>query len=132
VLLEPMSIVEKGLEQAFEIQRRLKVWQPRKAAVMGTGTIGLLAALGLRLRGLEVTSFARTPKPNLNASLVEDIGARYLSTREISVAQAATAFGPFDLIFEATGYSPLIFEAAHALAKNGVLILSSVKFVEHY
>jgi len=126
VLLEPMSIVEKGLEQAYEIQRRLKVWQPRQAAVMGAGTIGLLAALGLRLRGLEVTSFARTPKPNLNASLVEKIGTRYLSTREISVAEASEEFGPFDLIFEATGYSPLVFEAAHALAVNGILILSSV------
>jgi len=126
VLLEPMSIVEKGLGQAYEIQRRLKVWRPRNAAVMGAGTIGLLAALGLRLRDLEVTSFARTPKPNLNASLTEDIGARYLSTREISVAEASATFGPFDLIFEATGYSPLVFEAAHALMKNGILILSSV------
>jgi len=126
VLLEPMSVIEKGIEQAYEIQRRLKVWQPRRAAVMGAGTIGLLAALGLRLRGLEVTSFARTPKPNLNASLIEETGARYLSTRDISVAEAAEQYGPFDLIFEATGYSPLVFEAAHALAKNGVLILSSI------
>src|SRR6478609_189256 len=28
VLLEPMSIAQKGIEQAFEIQRRLKVWHP--------------------------------------------------------------------------------------------------------
>jgi threonine dehydrogenase-like Zn-dependent dehydrogenase len=40
VLLEPMSIVAKGIEQAYEIQRRLKMWQPRKAAVMGAGTSG--------------------------------------------------------------------------------------------
>lgn len=126
VLLEPMSVIEKGVEQAYEIQGRLKVWQPHRAAVMGAGTIGMLAALGLRLRGLEVTSFALTPKPNLPASLIEEIGARYLSTREISVAEAAEQYGPFDLIFEATGYSPLVFEAAHALAKNGVLILSSI------
>ncbi|MBI3976584.1 MAG: glucose 1-dehydrogenase [Chloroflexi bacterium] len=126
VLLEPMSVVEKGIGQAYEIQRRLKVWQPRRAAVMGAGTIGLLAALGLRLRGLEVTSFARGPKPNLNASLVESIGVRYVSTREVSVAEATAAFGPFDLIFEATGYSPLVFGAAHAMAKNGILVLSSV------
>jgi threonine dehydrogenase-like Zn-dependent dehydrogenase len=126
VLLEPMSIVEKGIEQAYQIQRRLKVWRPCRAAVMGAGPIGLLAALALRLRGVAVISFARSPKPNLNASLVEDIGARYVSTRETSVAEAAERYGPFDLIFEATGYSPLVFEAAHALAKNGVLILSSV------
>src|SRR5262249_55690559 len=52
VLLEPLTVAEKGLNQAFEIQRRLKVWQPRSAAVLGAGTIGLLAALAMRLRRL--------------------------------------------------------------------------------
>src|SRR5215813_9402026 len=52
VLLEPTTVAEKGINQAYEIQRRLKVWQPRRAAVMGAGTIGLLATLALRLRGL--------------------------------------------------------------------------------
>src|SRR5689334_3804023 len=45
VLLEPTTVAEKGLNQAYEIQRRLKVWQPRRAAVVGAGTIGLLATL---------------------------------------------------------------------------------------
>src|SRR3712207_2580726 len=35
-------------------------------------------------------------------------------------------FGPFDLIFEATGYSPITFESMQALGKNGVLVLASV------
>ena len=60
VLLEPMTVVEKGIAQAYEIQRRLRVWRPRRAAVMGAGTIGLLATLVLRLRGLEVTTFGLT------------------------------------------------------------------------
>jgi threonine dehydrogenase-like Zn-dependent dehydrogenase len=38
----------------------------------------------------------------------------------------AAQYGPFDLIFEATGYSPIVFEAMQALGKNGVLVLSSV------
>jgi len=46
VLLEPTTVVEKGVAQAYEIQRRLRVWHPRRAAVMGAGTIGLLATLG--------------------------------------------------------------------------------------
>src|SRR3954452_18391855 len=45
VLLEPTTVVEKGIHQAYEIQRRLKVWRPRKAAVTGAGTIGLLATM---------------------------------------------------------------------------------------
>jgi threonine dehydrogenase-like Zn-dependent dehydrogenase len=40
VLLEPTTVVEEGIHQAYEIQRRLKVWRPRKVAVMGAGTIG--------------------------------------------------------------------------------------------
>src|SRR5713101_7804466 len=47
VLLEPTTVVEKGIAQAFEIQRRLRVWRPKRAAVMGAGTIGLLATLAL-------------------------------------------------------------------------------------
>src|SRR5437867_2006488 len=126
VLLEPASVVEKGIAQAYEIQRRLRVWRPRRAAVMGAGTIGLLASLALRLRGLEVTTFALDPPPNLNADLIEALAARYLSTREVGVLEGARKHGPFDIVFEATGFSPIVFESMRALAKNGVLVLSSV------
>lgn len=126
VLLEPLTVPEKGINQAFEIQRRLKVWQPRRAAVLGSGTIGLLATLVLRLRGLEVTCYSQRPAPYRNSDLVEALGARYVSTQEGTLAETAARHGPFDLIFEATGYSPLVFEAAAALGKNGVLVLASV------
>jgi glucose 1-dehydrogenase len=126
VLLEPMTVVEKGIAQAFEIQRRLRVWRPKRAAVMGAGTIGLLATLALRLRGLEVTTFALAPKPNLNAELIEAIGARYETTKDLPILEGAKRYGPFDLIFEATGFSPVVFDSMQALGKNGVLVLSSV------
>lgn len=126
VLLEPMTVVEKGIHQAYEIQRRLKVWRPKKAAVMGAGTIGLLAALVLRLRGLDVTVFGKTPKPYLNSDLLESIGARYETTDNLTVLEGAKKYGPFDIIFEATGYSPIVFDSMQALGKNGVLVLSSV------
>src|SRR5678816_1597025 len=111
VLLEPTTVVEKGIAQAFEIQRRLRVWRPKKAAVMGAGTIGLLATMALRLRGLDVTTFGLTPKPYLNSELIEAIGARYQSTKELPLIEVAKEFGPFDVIFEATGFSPVVFEA---------------------
>ena len=126
VLLEPMTVVEKGVTQAFEIQRRLKVWQPKRAAVLGSGTIGLLATLALRLRGLEVVTFGKTPSPFLNSDLIEEIGASYVSTGDLSVQDFAAVHGRFDLIFECTGFSPIVFDAMRALEKNGVLILSSV------
>lgn len=126
VLLEPTTVVEKGIAQAYEIQRRLKVWMPKRAAVLGAGTIGLLAAMVLRLRGLDVTVFGRDIPPFLNADLVDGLGARYVSTQQMSLADAAQAYGPFDLMFEATGFSPLVFEAMGVLGRNGVLVLSSV------
>ena len=126
VLLEPLTVVEKGVAQAYEIQRRLRVWRPRRAAVMGAGTIGLLATLALRLRGLEVTTFALAPKPNLNADLVEAVGGRYETTNDLPILDGAGKYGPFDLIFEATGFSPVVFDSMQALGKNGVLVLSSV------
>jgi len=126
VLLEPTTVVEKGIAQAYEIQRRLRVWKPRKAAVMGAGTIGLLATLMLRLRGLEVTTFSRAQKPNLNADLIEGIGARYISTLDTSFMDGARMHGPFDLVFEATGNSGVVFDSMRVLGKNGVLVLSSV------
>lgn len=126
VLLEPTTVVEKGIYQAYEIQRRLKVWRPTRAAVMGAGTIGLLGTLILRLRGLDVTTFARSNKPYLNADLVEELGARYVSTKDTPLLDAAKQHGPFDLILEATGSSSVVFDSMQALAKNGVLVLTSV------
>jgi len=35
-------------------------------------------------------------------------------------------YGPFDIIFEATGASQLVFQAAEVLGKNGVLVLSGI------
>lgn len=126
VLLEPTTVVEKGIAQAYEIQRRLRVWRPRKAAVMGAGTVGLLATLVLRLRGLDVVTLGRTPKPYLNSELIEAIGARYETTVDLPIVESAKKYGPFDIIFEATGASSVVFESMQALGKNGVLVLSSI------
>jgi threonine dehydrogenase-like Zn-dependent dehydrogenase len=131
VLLEPTTVVEKGIAQAYEIQRRLRVWRPRRAAVVGAGTIGLLATMALRLRGLDVTTFALNRKPYLNAELIEGLGARYVSTRDTPLLDGTREHGPFDLIFEATGYAPIVFESMQALGKNGVLVLSSITGADH-
>ncbi len=126
VLLEPLTIAEKGVNQAFEIQRRLKIWQPRRAAVLGAGPVGLLAALVLRLRGLEVTCYSRRPGPYLNSELIEALGGVYVSAAGATLADASARHGPFDVVFEATGNAQLVFDGAEALGKNGVLILSSI------
>jgi len=126
VLMEPMSVAQKAIEQAYRIQQRLRVWHPKRVAVMGSGTLGLLATLVLRLRGLDVTTFGNTMPPTLNSSLIEELGARYISTKQMSLTDASAKHGPFDFILEGTGYSPLVFEAMSVLAKNGALAMVSV------
>jgi threonine dehydrogenase-like Zn-dependent dehydrogenase len=126
VLLEPTTVAEKGINHAFEIQRRLKVWEPRRACILGSGTIGLLMALAARLRGLELTVYSLPQRPYRNADLVEQLGGRYVSSADRTLAELSEEHGPFDLIMDATGFSPIIWEAAEVLGKNGVLVLSSI------
>ena len=127
VLLEPLSIIEKGLKQASDIQERMKVWRPKTAAVLGVGNVGLLAVMALRMRGYAVHGFGREPRDGyLNAELCEAIGATYDSTAEISVEQSTEKYGQYDLIFECTGFSPIIFDAMQSLNENGILLLASV------
>lgn len=126
VLMEPISCAAKAIQQAYEVQRRMKVWRPKVAYVMGAGQIGLLATLILRLRGLEVYTLARRPAPRLNAEIVEGYGAKYISTENQSISQLASEVGKADLIVEATGSSWIAFESMKVLGHNGVLVWHSV------
>jgi threonine dehydrogenase-like Zn-dependent dehydrogenase len=126
VLLEPTTVAEKGVNHAYEIQRRLKVWQPQRACILGSGTVGLLTALVARLRGLELTVYSLPRKPNRNAELIEELGGVYVSSQDKTLAETAAERGPLDLIFDATGFSPIVWEAAEVLGKNGVLVLASI------
>ena len=126
VLMEPMSCAAKAVHQAFEVQRRLRVWRPKTAFVMGAGQIGLLATLILRLKGLQVYTMARRPAPRLNAEIVEGYGAHYVSTAEKSLDQLVAEVGKADFIMDASGSSAVAFNAMNALGHNGVLVWHSI------
>jgi glucose 1-dehydrogenase len=126
VLLEPTSVAEKAIRQCYRIQERLGVWRPRTAVVLGAGPLGLLATMALRVRGLQVIAYALAPKPNRNAELAEAIGAHYVSAQEHSLKDVVRMYGNADLMVEATGFSPLVFEAMERLGKNGVLVLTGI------
>lgn len=126
VLAEPMSCAAKAVQQAYEVQRRLRVWRPHTAFVLGAGQIGLLTTLILRLRNLDVYTVARGEKPNLKSEIVEGLGATYVSTKETSLKQLAEKVGKADLIIDATGSSALAFGAMEVLGLNGVLVWTSI------
>ncbi len=125
VLAEPMSIAERGLRQARVIGGR-QPWRPRRAIVLGTGAIGMLTVYLLRLAGVETWAMARSDATGERAALVGAAGARYVSTKEVSLTELASELGGPDLIMEATGSPELVAEAVHALGPNGVLCVRGI------
>lgn len=127
VLLEPMTIVEKGVAQSLDIQKRMR-WEPERALVLGAGTIGLFAALVLRNLGLEVTVVGREDPdvPSLRLDLLRTIGARYVSSVRSPILELPRQLGNLDLILEATGSSQVVFDAMQILGTNGVLCLMGI------
>ncbi len=121
VLLEPASVAEKGVMQTFKIQERM-TWRPQSALVLGTGPVGLLTTLLLRIRGLNVTAVATRPKDSLKARIVEKIGGNYVNANE----QPITGLGKFDLIMEETGVASLAVQAQGLLNNNGVFCLLGI------
>ena len=126
VLMEPMSCAAKAIQQAFECQRRMRVWQPKRAFVLGAGQIGLLATLVLKLKGLEVFTLARGAAPNLKSEIVAGLESKYVSTQQTNLVELASQVGKADLIVDATGSSHIAFEAMQALGHNGVLVWTSI------
>jgi threonine dehydrogenase-like Zn-dependent dehydrogenase len=125
VLLEPLSIVEKATYQAWKIQERM-LWQPKRAAVLGAGPIGILGTLLLRLAGLEVHVYAKSPEDSLQAAVIKQLGARYESVDHHPVSGLRAELGQIDFMLEATGNSAVAFAAAQQLGINGVLCLTGV------
>jgi threonine dehydrogenase-like Zn-dependent dehydrogenase len=125
VLLEPLSIVEKAVEQVKRIQSRM-VWQPQRAMVLGAGAIGLLAGMLLRLEDVEVHIYNRSEQ-KIKRDLTESIGANYICAKDRPLDhELEKEIGPVDIVVEATGYSPLAFDAMDMVGPNGIVCLTGV------
>ena len=124
-LLEPLSVAEKGVEQIFKIQQRM-LWQPQKALVLVTGPLGLLATFILRDIGLETFTLATRDEKSIKAQVAESSGARYIDATAEPPESLPKKYGPFDIIFDATGHSPLAFKALEMVNKNGIVCLTGL------
>jgi threonine dehydrogenase-like Zn-dependent dehydrogenase len=125
VLLEPMSVVEKGIDHAFVLQRRF-VWKPEAGLVLGAGPIGLLAAAVLRARGLRTVVVSREDPSDERAQIVQQLGAQYESAVNRTLTDVVHDTGSPDLLIEATGSARVAFEAMRVLGSNAVMCLLSV------
>jgi glucose 1-dehydrogenase len=131
VLTEPCAVVEKALLDACSVAgARLShkptssVWLTgKRCLIAGLGTIGLLAAMLLRLRGAEVFGIDILPHNHIRPRWLTHIGGHYLDGRSLSPEQIHTTTGSIDLIFEAAGVITLETRLIHALARNGIYVL---------
>jgi threonine dehydrogenase-like Zn-dependent dehydrogenase len=126
VLLEPMSVVEKGIDHTYLLQRRMKAWKPRLGLAMGAGPIGLLAAAVMRVRGLRTVVIGREDASDLRAQIAQQLGAEYVSVANRTIFDVVKEIGEPDVVMEATGSSQVVFDATQILNRNGVLCLLSV------
>ena len=118
VLLEPMTVITKALEQVLLIGQRA-FWEPRTALVTGAGPIGLLAALRLSARDLQVHVLDRAeigPKPEL----VQALGATYHTGSVLDLD-----FDP-DVIVECTGAGSVIADSIEKVGAGGIICLTGV------
>jgi len=136
ILVEPLTIAEKALAQIWQVQQRLPWACPieagkaaghcHKAVVLGAGPVGLLGAMALAAADFEVFVYSREPRPNPKADLVESIGAHYVSAATESIDDLARRTGNIDVIYEATGASPVSFEMLKVLGTNGIFVFTGV------
>lgn len=126
VLVEPLTIAEKGRIQAIQIQKRLPWRAVHKAVVLGAGPVGLLGAMALRRAGFIVTVYSRHREPDPAADIVKAIGGKYISSQDRTIDQMAAEVGNIDMVYEATGASQLSFDVLKVLGTNGLFILTGV------
>ena len=136
VLVEPLTIAEKSLEQLWLIQQRLPWTCPvepgkpsehcHRAVVLGAGPVGLLGAMALRIAGFDVTVYSRSRTHDESNPIVSAIGARYIASETHSVEDLAKAVGSIDVVYEALGASSVAFDVIQHLGPNGIFIFTGV------
>jgi threonine dehydrogenase-like Zn-dependent dehydrogenase len=136
VLVEPLTIAEKSLEQIWTVQRRLPWDCPdasgktpahcRRAVVLGAGPVGILGAMALKVEGFEVSVYSRSANHAETNPILDAIGVRYIASETHSSADLAKAVGPIDVVYEATGASSVAFDVLKHLGPNAVFVFTGV------
>jgi glucose 1-dehydrogenase len=136
VLVEPLTIAEKSLEQLWAIQQRLPWACPvvpgqapghcHRAVVLGAGPVGILGAMALRVSGFDVTLYSRSPQHAETNAIATAIGAQYVAAETHSVDDLAKLAGPIDVVYEAMGASSVAFDVIQRLGANGIFIFTGV------
>jgi glucose 1-dehydrogenase len=134
VLLEPLSIVEKAIDEALRLQivrcpeaATTPDWiVGRRCLVAGLGPVGLLASMVLRVRGADVYGLDVVDSTSARPKWLEVIGGHYVDGRQVPADQVQKKIGAMDLILDATGIASLEFNILDALARNGAYVITGI------
>ncbi len=143
VLTEPISIVEKGVEQVRIIQSRLPWtcshpehsflsphWGGCKIAlVIGTGPLGLIAVALLRIAGVAVYACDILPEESSKIQLAHRLGAGYIDARNKSprqIIEAGAGEGVLDILFEASGAAATALELIKYMSRSSIYVLTGL------
>ena len=124
-LIEPISNSEKALELSWAARSSFE-WEPESAVVLGNGPLGLLTLAMLCNRFDRTYCLGRRDRPDKTIAIIEALGATYVDSRETPISEIPAAYGPMDLVYEATGYAKHAFECIDALGPNGVGVLLGI------
>jgi threonine dehydrogenase-like Zn-dependent dehydrogenase len=134
VLVEPLTVAEKALAQVWQVQGRLR-WgngsahgrgAGKTAVVLGAGPIGILGAMTMVVNGFRTFVYSRSPEPNPKATLVNSIGAKYISSVTTPLADFAKEVGNIDLVYEGVGAANIAFDVLKILGLNGVFVFTGI------
>ncbi|MGE0756614.1 MAG: alcohol dehydrogenase catalytic domain-containing protein [Pirellulaceae bacterium] len=127
VLTEPLSIAEKGINEALAVQRgRIgeSVWTkyPPRVLVTGMGPIGFACVLACVCRHWNVMLYGRDREDSFRADLAHELGAHYVPAQYFECQPADVERDGFDLILECTGSDEVLLRVAPTLASCGVMV----------
>ena len=123
--VEPASIVEKALDQAYAARSAFD-WRPSSALVLGNGNLGLIALARLADEFDRTYCLGRRARPDPTIEFVERVGGTYVDSRETPLVSIPDAYEPVDIAFEATGHARHGLDSVRALAPNGVATLQGI------
>jgi threonine dehydrogenase-like Zn-dependent dehydrogenase len=144
VLVEPLSIAEKGMEQIKIMQNRLPWSCPhpqhdftsaewggcKTALVVGAGPLGLMATALLKLAGVNTFTSDILPSDTVRPQLVKQMEAKYINAVDKTPDEVAQICNEetkqLDIIFEAAGAAKEAVELINYMSRSSIYVMTGI------
>lgn len=128
VLVEPLTVSEKGVNEALLLTRaRLgaDAWSkehPPRVLVTGMGPIAFTAVLASVARGWAVTMLGRDEPTSFRAQLAQRLGAHYQTLDSAASSSHDIEQHGYDLLLECTGDDNVLVQCSSLIRSCGVIV----------